>query len=291
MCGLAKLKLNEGVIGGEIRKGAFGVGPYRGAPADDCTYLLDRLCQWLNSFDFITQSKSMELVYAILKAILAHLYIAWIHPFGDGNGRTARLLEFQILLSAGVPAPAAHLLSNHYNLTRMDYYQQLDRASKSGGDVVPYAVQGFLDGLHGQLRKIKGQVLDEVWQSYAHDQFLDRTSPSDVRRKDLIEDLSKLSAPVLVAQLAGITPRVAKHYARKTTKTVTRDINELRKMNLVVLQDGAVRPRKEIVLAFLPYQAIPRESQLLGAQRRKRLRRPPRRSAETVTLPESTLPF
>lgn len=83
---------------------------------------------------------------------------------------------------------------------------------------------------------------------------MDRTSPSDVRRKDLIEDLSKLSAPVLVAQLAGITPRVAKHYARKTTKTVTRDISELRKMNLVVLQDGAVRPRKEIVLAFLPYQ-------------------------------------
>ncbi len=38
--------------------------------------------------------------------------MAWIHPFGDGNGRTARLLEFLILARCGmVPLPAAHLLS------------------------------------------------------------------------------------------------------------------------------------------------------------------------------------
>ena len=45
----------------------------------------------------------------ILKATLAHLYIAWIHPFGDGNGRTARLVEFMLLSRAGVPSPSAHL--------------------------------------------------------------------------------------------------------------------------------------------------------------------------------------
>jgi hypothetical protein len=75
----------------------------------------------------------MDAVYAILKAMVAHLYLAWTHPFGDGNGRTARLIEFHILLSAGVPSPAAHLFSNHYNQTRAEYYRQLDRASKSGG--------------------------------------------------------------------------------------------------------------------------------------------------------------
>jgi Fic/DOC family len=41
----------------------------------------------------------------LVKAILAHLYIAWIHPFGDGNGRAARLMELRILLEAGVPMP------------------------------------------------------------------------------------------------------------------------------------------------------------------------------------------
>ena len=36
-----------------------------------------------------------------MSALLAHLYIAWIHPFADGNGRTARLLEYLILDSFG----------------------------------------------------------------------------------------------------------------------------------------------------------------------------------------------
>lgn len=68
---------------------------------------------------------------AILKAIAAHLYLAWIHPF-DGNGRTARLMELRLLLAAGVTTPATHLLSNHYNLTRGEYYRQLDAASRTG---------------------------------------------------------------------------------------------------------------------------------------------------------------
>ncbi len=79
---------------------------------------------------------------------MAHLYIAWIHPFGDGNGRTARFLEVKILLRAGIPTVAAHLLSNHYNATRSAYYRQLQRASASGGYVAPfiqYALQGFID--------------------------------------------------------------------------------------------------------------------------------------------------
>src|SRR5680860_933902 len=61
---------------------------------------------------------------AIVKAIVAHLYLAWIHPFGDGNGRTARLVELQILLAAGFPVPACQLLSSHYNQTRAEYYRQ-----------------------------------------------------------------------------------------------------------------------------------------------------------------------
>src|SRR5258708_25331431 len=96
----------------------------------------------------------MKIIYGIIRAVIAHLYLAWIHPFGDGNGRTARLIEYRILLACGVPSPAVHLLSNHYNLTRTEYYRQLDRASGSKGEYIPfveYAVQGFVDGLRQQL--------------------------------------------------------------------------------------------------------------------------------------------
>jgi len=129
---LKNLDVDEEVVPGEIRTHTVGVGRYACPPASECRSLLDQLCRWLNSDVFKSPTSRNRTVYAIIKAVLAHLYIAWIHPFGDGNGRTARLLEFQILISSGVPAPAAHLLSNHYNLTRSEYYRQLDRASKSG---------------------------------------------------------------------------------------------------------------------------------------------------------------
>jgi len=48
------------------------------------------------------------------QAIVTHVYLKWIHPFGDGNGRTGRLLEFYILLRAGLPNIVSHVLSNFY---------------------------------------------------------------------------------------------------------------------------------------------------------------------------------
>ncbi|HSY16221.1 MAG TPA: hypothetical protein VK816_09555, partial [Jatrophihabitantaceae bacterium] len=38
----------------------------------------------------------------MLAAILSHLFIAWMHPFGNGDGRTARLVGVQILSESGV---------------------------------------------------------------------------------------------------------------------------------------------------------------------------------------------
>lgn len=72
---------------------------------------MNELCQWLNGPDFVPPQdpKGAELVpaFGIIKAIVAHLYLAWIHPFGDGNRRTARLVDVFILMSAGVPATSS----------------------------------------------------------------------------------------------------------------------------------------------------------------------------------------
>jgi len=113
---------------GEIRKTSVTVGPYRQPLAEDCEYLLDRLCSSLK-IEFERADVFDPISKSVLLAVWAHLYIAWIHPFGDGNGRTARLVGFTLLLEGGVPAPAAHLLSNHNNRTRSSYYMELDKAS------------------------------------------------------------------------------------------------------------------------------------------------------------------
>jgi len=251
---LAKLALEEGIVPGSIRQHEVGVARYKGAPAEDCAYLLERLCEWLNS-DVFKAGPGMEIVYAILKAVLAHLYLAWIHPFGDGNGRTARLVEVQILMSSGVPGPAAHLLSNHYNQTRNDYYRFLDRSSQSGGDYLPfllYAVEGFRDGLQSQLDMIREQQIDVAWRNYVHELFKDRTSRSDARRRHLVLDLSREAATVPRDKLAELSPRVAAAYAGKTAKTLSRDLNQLQQMDLIEKRQGGFRARKEIILGFLP---------------------------------------
>jgi len=259
---LKNLQVREGVMPGEIRKEPFGVAHYRGAPAAECEYLLERMCEWLNGPDFQPPDDGQDktLITALIKAILAHLYLEWIHPFGDGNGRTGRLLEFLILVSSGVPGPAAHLLSNHYNLTRTEYYRQLDLSSKSGGDVLPflmYGFTGFVDGLRSQLGYIRSQQWNLAWHSYIHEQFQNRTSPSDVRRRRLVHDLSKFSKRVPLNKLVEITPRTATAYATRKARTLSRDLNVLLKMDLIEVSKEGYRARKEKILAFLPFRHDP----------------------------------
>ncbi len=250
---LKDLPLDSEVVPGQIRKHSVGVGSYRGAPPEDCGYLLESLCDWLNK-EF-RAPPGYTVAFGILKAIIAHVYIAWIHPFADGNGRTARLLEFQILLSVGVPATAAHLLSNHYNQTRSEYYRQLDQTCKSGGDILPfveYALQGFVDELRSQIDTIRSQQLLVHWINYIHDRFRDKDHATDIRRRRLILDLTDKKNPIPISEIRHISPRIAEAYAGKTDKTVKRDINELERIGLVERTPKGVRAKSEIMLAFLP---------------------------------------
>jgi Fic family protein len=246
------LKLDEGVTPGEIRKHSVGVWTYRGAPAEDCKYLLEKLCEWLK--EFTPPSDDEKMIYGIIKAIICHVYLAWIHPFGDGNGRTARLLEFHILISCGVPDLSAQLLSNHYNMTRTDYYKQLDASHKSGGDIFPfilYAIIGFTDGLSEQINIIRSQQVHVHWKDYIHEKFSNKDGKAEVRRRRLIIDLSALLKPIPLAELRYISPRIAEAYAVLTDKTLNRDINALIKMGLAEKNKEGVRAKPETMFAFL----------------------------------------
>jgi len=161
-------------------------------------------------------------------------------------------------MDAGMPTPATHLLSNHYNQTRSEYYRQLDRASKSGGDVVPflvYSIQGFRDGLQEQFKFINRQHLEVAWENFVHESFRDKTQLSDYRRKHVVLALSRVTSPVGSGDIAMLSPRVATEYAGKTSKTITRDLNELRKMDLIVRRKEGWSANQDLVLGFLPVRA------------------------------------
>lgn len=250
------LELEDHVVPGELRTQGIVVGTvYRGAPAQDCDYLVQAMCDWLSGSDFSRDGgdHAKDFLFAVLKAVVAHVYIAWIHPFGDGNGRTARLVEFGILAAAGVPSAAAHLLSNHYNQTRTSYYRQLEHASKSGGDLIPflaYAAKGFVEQLQQQLTSVHGWILQATWTNYVHSLFTGSTATAK-RQRDLVLALPSDDF-VRRANLTALTPSLAEAYATKKSKTVTRDLNSLEQMGLIERTPSGIRARREIMLSFMP---------------------------------------
>lgn len=255
---LEGLELEEGVQPGVFRTHGVVVGNYRGAPARDCDALVDELCNWLNGPTFESEDQDLLVPMAIIKAVLAHLYLAWIHPFGDGNGRTARLVEFALLVGAGVPKPAAHLLSNHYNLTRTEYYRQLDAAGRhTKGDIIPfirYATQGLIDGLREQIAFLREQQLDVTWENYVHSAFRELRGATHERRKWIVLDLS-VSGPRTKSAIRILSTRLADAYRGKTDKTLTRDLNSLLEMGLIRRVKDGFAVNSELIQAFLPKRA------------------------------------
>lgn len=135
------------------------------------------------------------------------------------------------MASGRVPTPAGHLLSNHYSVTRDGYYRQLDASSREhAGDPIPfltYAVGGLVDELREQLHTVWVQLCDDRWEQYVYQQFGDASTPSHIRQRQLVLDLSKHRQPVRRGELRDLSPKVAVAYADRGEKTLTRDLNAL----------------------------------------------------------------
>lgn len=244
---------DDNIVGGEVRNYSLGVLGYRGAPEEDCEWLLDRMCEWLNDARF-SQSED-RIAFAIIKAVLAHLYIAWIHPFGDGNGRTARLVELKIMLASGAPAPACHLLSNHYNKTRSEYYRQLDYASKSGGDIykfIRYAVRGLVDQLEEQIEFIDFEQQKIFLRDYIFEAFGDKPGKINARRRTLCLGFLSPEGPVKIDKVKEINPKVAEQYSGKSIRTIQRDIEFLIEKKLVKEEQDGYMIDPETLFKFFP---------------------------------------
>jgi Fic family protein len=258
---LKGLHFEEEVIPGRLRGYSIGIADYHGAPAEDIPELLDRLCAWINRpwFRQVESLRGIDVRWmeAILKAVLAHAYLMWIVPFDAGNGPTARLVEFQILIGAGVPYPAAHLLAKHYHETRADFDRHLRDAADLGGDVIRfclYAVRGFADQLREQLRVLRAEQMRLFWQTHVR-AVLGDTDPGR-RRRHLVVDLAKHARALDKYDLPEVSARVAKTYATLNEKTFNRDLEALADAGLIERNDdGQYRARVEVVAAYRQMRA------------------------------------
>lgn len=249
------LNVEKSVLPGRIRSYDVGVANYKGAPYQDCEFLLQKLCAWLREPFWNPKEPDFTIVFAVIKAVISHLYLAWIHPFGDGNGRTARLVEFLILSIAGVPQPATQLLSNHYNETRTEYYRQLDQAGKPGGDVLSfliYAVGGLIDGLNEQLRVIEDQQLDVAWRSYVHNQLEGLSSATRRRQRAIVYALPDSIKRVPLDEIPNRSIQLAGYYGTKSERTLLRDLKSLIQLGLIFKDKSGYASNKNMIRAFLP---------------------------------------
>lgn len=258
---LAGLPLQGGVIPGVLR--TYGVvvgdGIYRAPSADYVPTLCQKYIDWLNSFPYELES-GQHIEAAIIKAIIGHLYLAWIHPFGDGNGRTARLVELSILWDGGVSTPVAHLLSNHYNRTRGQYYQRLAGAVEQDGVVnfLQYALEGLGSGLQEQLEWVTVQHRNLVWREMVTETLEDQRGEAKERRYLIATSLGEDPKPK--SAIRELIPKLVSLYARKTPKTLTRDLNELTRLRLIRETSKGYVAQWEHVSAYLPRTAKRREA-------------------------------
>ncbi len=74
----------------------------------------------------------------IMQAMAAHYHIGAMHPFDDGNGRTARALEAFMLREAGVNDMVMVSLSNYYYEHKDEYMAALYESRESGHDLTPF---------------------------------------------------------------------------------------------------------------------------------------------------------
>lgn len=95
--------------------------------------------------------------YDLIKVALAHHRFAWIHPFGNGNGRVVRLLTYALLVKYGfnvktggrVLNPTAVFCNN-----RDRYYTMLGQADTGTHDGREAWCIYVLDGMLDELRKV-----------------------------------------------------------------------------------------------------------------------------------------
>jgi Fic family protein len=177
---------------GETR--GYNVEVHRHTPPDHAA-----LPVFLQRFESFYSSKDILATNTLIAIAAAHHRLAWIHPFGDGNGRVARLQSQAALVAAKVDCDGLWTLSRGLARERGAYYRHLQEAD-----------QGRTSDLDG-----RGNLSDKGLATFCRF-FL-------TQALDQIEFVLKLIAPeTLIARIntylqierTDLDPKMRRHLAR-----------------------------------------------------------------------------
>ncbi len=123
---------------------------------------LEGLLEWMNSccvhpkYQEIAAGAADPWVHPVIAAGIAQHRLVWIHPFRDGNGRTARMFTTLALYLRGYNFKYLFDLSSYYNDNRDEYYAALRSADQSG-DYTCW-LEYFMGGFSMQMFVIRKQA-------------------------------------------------------------------------------------------------------------------------------------
>lgn len=182
----------------------------------------------------------------LVQALAAHYHLAAMHPFLDGNGRTARAVEALMLQRTGLRDTLFIAMSNYYYEEKNGYLENLTLVRSNHADLTPFLIFG-LKGVELQCRRLFGEISKNVsralYQNMMHELFGRLRSP----RKRVVAKRHMAILTILLGLekmgLEELTARTENLYGLlgNPQKALIRDVNHLIRLGAVAytkLPDG-----------------------------------------------------
>jgi len=194
----------------------------------DIEKLMQEFILWINSDQMLAANP-------YFRAAIAHCHLGLIHPFSDGNGRAARIIEALLLRLSGqkyVPT----MLSNYYYRNMDEYFRAFSITRKDKeSDVSPF-VKFVLKGVIDSLEEIKSRITVFIRRLVLTDHYasLHREKTIIQRQHDLLTMLLQFQdvGQFALASLFNAPP-LNTLYRNVSERTARRDLKKLMEMNLL----------------------------------------------------------
>lgn len=183
---------------------------YTGPDAKKVQKLMTNLIDWLQ--------KSIDKdINPIVVAAIAHLEIAAIHPFNDGNGRTARALATLILYQRGYDFRHLFALEDYYNTNRQEYYKAINvgkNFEERRTDItswIEYFINGFKEEIDNVKTKITMLSLHRIDEKIKSQIYLTK---DQLKILDFLDQLGKINIKDIV-DILSCPKRTAQYHLKK----------------------------------------------------------------------------
>ena len=224
---------SSGVIVGDKEHGGVYKPP---KIAKDVISLMKFYEEWISSDDL----KNIDPIY---RSAIAHYHIGKIHPFGDGNGRTARIAESYLLRGAGYKY-APEMLSNYYYRNLDEYFIVFSKTIKNKEQDLTSFIDFMMDGMIWSLENIHEKLMVWVRKLALKNNYLDLWNDGNLTQRlyDLLISILSLDDEKFEFSAKSIFKNAPFEslYRKINVRAVGRDLSKLESMKLIVKSESGL---------------------------------------------------